>query len=83
MNIHYVLRDIDIIMEDEGHSPRTVAKVREFLDLMIAHAIMDKKINIKEIGERVIVSIREGKLSYNKNHKDLRVQITQKIKEMF
>lgn len=79
--IHQVLLDIDTIVERADMNDRTRSKIKEFVELMIAHAMTDKKITIKVLGFRKIITISEGKLSYHQELKEPKVHITKKIKE--
>lgn len=80
-DIQQALLDIDMFLEDADIDERKKRKIHEFVDLLISHAITDEKVSVKVLGSRKIVAIPEGRLSYEKDVKDLRVQITQKIKE--
>lgn len=81
LKIRQALQEIDIIIGKGGLNERAIGKAREFIDFMIAHAMSDGKINVETIGTKKVVSVPEGKLYYDITLDNLKIHITQKIKE--
>jgi hypothetical protein len=70
------LHDIDEIIQTQDISKFNVQRIKEFLNYMIARHISHRPIQFKEIGDRKVIVIKEGKLSYNKDLTGLRIIIT-------